>query len=70
MNLSIVLIDILDKFGMLKTYGFLPINQYNKVVVCEYQIYMLILKEMLTRTLDCCEFIIQINANLYQQHVN
>lgn len=33
MNLSILLIDFLDGQGKLKTYRFVPINQYNKVVV-------------------------------------
>lgn len=33
MNLSILITDFLDKKGILKTYRFVPINQYNKVVV-------------------------------------
>lgn len=33
MNLSIVLIDFLDKQGMLKTYRFIPTNEWNRVVV-------------------------------------
>lgn len=33
MNLSILLTDFIDIKGILKTYRFIPINQYNKVVV-------------------------------------
>lgn len=33
MNLSILLTDFIDVQGVLKTYRFIPINQYNKVVV-------------------------------------
>lgn len=33
MNLSIVLIDFIDIQGILKTYRFVPTNEYNKVVV-------------------------------------
>lgn len=33
MNLSILLTDFIDNTGILKTYRFVPINQYNRVVV-------------------------------------
>lgn len=33
MNLSILLTDFIDTKGMLKTYRFIPINQYNRIVV-------------------------------------
>lgn len=33
MNLSILLADFIDTQGLLKTYRFVPINQYNRVVV-------------------------------------
>lgn len=33
MNLSILLTDFIDNTGVLKTYRFVPINPYNKVVV-------------------------------------
>lgn len=33
MNLRIVLIDFIDIQGILKTYRFVPQNEYNKVVV-------------------------------------
>lgn len=33
MNLSIVLTDFIDTQGILKTYRFVPTNEYNKVVV-------------------------------------
>lgn len=36
MNLSILVTDFLDKQGILKTYRFVPINQYNKVVVDKF----------------------------------
>ena len=33
MNLSIVITDFIDTQGILKTYRFVPTNEYNKVVV-------------------------------------
>ena len=33
MNLSILLTDFIDTEGILKTYRFVPINPYNRVVV-------------------------------------
>lgn len=33
MNLSIVLTDFIDNTGVLRTYRFVPVNPYNKVVV-------------------------------------
>ena len=33
MNLSILLTDFIDTKGMLKTYRFIPINQYNRIAV-------------------------------------
>ena len=33
MNLSILLTDFIDTKGMLKTYRFIPINQYNSLQI-------------------------------------
>ena len=33
MNLSILLTDFIDTKGMLKTYRFIPINQYNSCLL-------------------------------------